>query len=166
MKVLIPACTCFLAIALTGCTQNPPPAPPDTRDADAQAIRDGEAAWVKDWSSKDVDKIASHYSSDAALYVANMPAMNGQSAIKDGLKGMIGDPNLSLVFTNSNVEVAKSSDVAYSRGTYTMTYSDPKTKKKLVEKGKYVTVYNKEPDGTWKAVADINNADAPAAPAS
>jgi ketosteroid isomerase-like protein len=34
----------------------------------------------------------------------------------------------------------------------------------LTEKGKYVTVYKKQADGGWKAVADIFNADAPAAP--
>ena len=37
--------------------QAPPPAAPDTRAADEQAIRDGEAAWVKDFAAKDVDKV-------------------------------------------------------------------------------------------------------------
>jgi hypothetical protein len=45
-----------------------------------------------------------------------------------------------------------------------MTMTNPKTKKPVTEKGKYVTVYKKQADGTWKAIEDINNADAPAAP--
>jgi len=34
----------------------------------------------------------------------------------------------------------------------------------VAEKGKYVTVYKKQADGKWKAIADIDNADAPAVP--
>jgi len=30
------------------------------------------------------------------------------------------------------------------------------------DKGKYVTVYRKQPDGKWKVVADIFNSDLPA----
>jgi hypothetical protein len=43
--------------------------------------------------------------------------------------------------------------------------TDPKTKKVLIERGKYVTVYKKQADGGWKAVADIDNEDAPPSPA-
>jgi ketosteroid isomerase-like protein len=40
--------------------------------------------------------------------------------------------------------------------------TNPKTKRAETEHGKYVTVYQKQTDGSWKAVEDINNADAPA----
>jgi len=56
-----------------GCSQAPPPAPPDTRAADEKSIRDGEVAWNADWAAKDVDKIASHYGDDAILMVPGMP---------------------------------------------------------------------------------------------
>jgi ketosteroid isomerase-like protein len=59
----------------------------------------------------------------------------------------------------------KTGDLGYSQGAYTMTMTDPKTRKVLSEKGKYVTVYKKQADGGWKAVADIANEDAPPAPA-
>ena len=45
-----------------------------------------------------------------------------------------------------------------------MKSTDPKTKKVLTEKGKYVTVFQKQADGGWKAVADIFNEDAPPTP--
>ena len=55
-------------------------------------------------------------------------------------------------------------DLAYMQGHYTVTATDGKTKKKVTEKGKYVTVYKKQVDGTWKAIEDINNEDATPAP--
>ena len=39
--------------------------------------------------------------------------------------------------------------------------TNPKTKKPVTDKGKYVTVYKKQADGSWKAVADILNSDMP-----
>jgi uncharacterized protein (TIGR02246 family) len=146
---------------LTGCTQAPPPAP-DTREADAKAIRDGEAAWNQDWAAKDLDKIAGHYADDANLEIPDTGILTGKDAIRAGLTEFLKDPSLSLTFSTAQVEVAKGGDLAYSRGTYTMIETDPKTKKPVTEKGKYVTVYRKGADGTWKAIQDINNADAPA----
>jgi ketosteroid isomerase-like protein len=32
-----------------------------------------------------------------------------------------------------------------------------------MEKGRFVTIFRKEADGSWKAVQQINNAEAPAA---
>jgi hypothetical protein len=42
-----------------------------------------------------------------------------------------------------------------------MTMSDRDTKKVLREKGKYVTIYSRQVDGSWKMMEDISNADAP-----
>jgi ketosteroid isomerase-like protein len=46
-----------------------------------------------------------------------------------------------------------------------MTMTDPKTKKVLTEKGRYVTVYKMQADGGWKAFVDIDSEDAPPSPA-
>ena len=159
-KVSISICTLLLSLSLTACKEKAP----DTT-ADAQAIKDGEATWVKDWQTKDADKITSHYAPDATLLIAGMPVMKGTGAIKSGLSGMLKDPHLSLTFSPTAVVVAKGDDIAYTQGVYTMTYTEPKTGMTLIEKGKYVTVYKKQDDGSWKAVEDIDNADGPAMPA-
>jgi uncharacterized protein (TIGR02246 family) len=148
-------------IVLAGCTPSPA-VPADTRDADAKAIRDGEATWNKDWATKDIDRIVSHYADDASVEVPNVPIMTGKDAIRTGLKEFMADPNLALTFQASQVEVAKAGDLAYTRGTYSMTMTDPTSKQAVTERGKYVTLYRKQPDGSWKAVEDINNADSPA----
>ena len=57
-----------LAALTTGCSNAPAP-PPDTRAADVQAVKDVEAAWLKDTASKDPDKWASYFAEDGcALY--------------------------------------------------------------------------------------------------
>jgi ketosteroid isomerase-like protein len=62
------------------------------------------------------------------------------------------------------VDVAKSGDLGYVRGTYTEIATDPKTKKRSMEKGNYVTVYKKQADGGWKIIEDINTPDSAPTP--
>ncbi len=138
------------------------PAPPDTRAIDEKAITDGEAAWVADWKSKDLEKIVSHYADDAIFMTAGMPAMKGKDATRAGMKAFLDDKDFALSFTPTRVEASKGGDLAYSHGTYTATLTNAKTKKPFTEIGKYVAVYRRQADGSWKAILDIDNADAPA----
>jgi ketosteroid isomerase-like protein len=65
----------------------------------------------------------------------------------------------SPVLQSTRAMASKSDDMAYLQGTYTMT--DPKTKKPMTDKGKYLTVFTKQPGGSWKAIADAFNSDPP-----
>ena len=151
------------SMVMISCTQTQPTpaAQPDTRIADTKAISDSEAAWAADWKAQDLEKILGYYTDDAIVMEPGMPAMKGKDAIRTGWKQSLNDKNFALTFTTANVEVSKGGDLACSYGTFTATLTDAKTRKPVKETGKYVTVYRKTADGSWKAILDINNADAP-----
>ena len=129
------------------------------------AIRQLESDWLQAESTKDVDKITVFYADDASVFLPGMPVVTGKSNIISSYKPLRADKNFSLTWTPSaTVVVSKSGDMAYSDGSYTSTYTDPKTKKAVSEKGKYVEVYMKQADGSWKNVADIGNPDGPTTP--
>ena len=147
-------------LLLTGCSQS---LAPDSREADAHALREGEvAAFVKDWGGKDAERIAAHYTADGNVMVPNSPMMTGKDAIGKAMKDVLADPNWSLALQPVQVEVSRGGDLGYTRGTYVLTATDPASKKAVMEKGRFVTIFRKEADGSWKAVQDINNAEAPA----
>jgi ketosteroid isomerase-like protein len=73
----------------------------------------------------------------------------------------MSDPNFTLNFQSTRTVASKGGDMVYSEGTYTMTMTNPKTKKPMTDKGKFLTVYMKQADGSWKAVADTFNSDSP-----
>lgn len=143
-------------LALAACNQAPPPAP-DTREADAKALRDMESTNQKDWAAKDPDKLANFYADDAVLYVPGAPPVKGKAAIRMALGDMVKDPSMTLSYTTETAEAAKSGDIGYTAGSYTMTMTDPKSKKVMTSKGSYVTVFKKQADGSWKAVQDMAN---------
>ena len=157
-------CTLGLLV-LSGCSQSVSTVP-DNREADAKALREGEAAaFVKDWGGKDAAVIAAHYTDDANVMVPNSPVMTGKDVIAKSMKDVFADPNWSLALQIAQVEVSKGGDLGYVRGTYKLNATDPASKKAVTEKGRFLTVFRKGADGSWKAVQDINNAEAPAVPA-
>jgi len=143
----------FMAVA---CNQ-----PADTHDADVKAIKLNEVQWNQDYAAKDPDKIAAHYAQDAVLMVPEMPAVSGKDAIRTSLAQMTSDPAMALTFEPTKVDVAKSGDLAYTQGSYSITMTDSHTKKVVNGHGSYVTVYRKQADGSWKAISDIAVSDAP-----
>ena len=128
-KLSVSLCALLLSLAAIGCNNKV-----DTK-SDEQAIRDNEAAWAKDWQAKDVTRITSHYAPNAVLMVADVPAMKGTDAIKNGVSTVLKDPHMTLTFSPSVIVVAKDGDMAYTQGYYVMTYSEPKTGGTLIEKG-------------------------------
>ena len=151
-----------LLLVLTGCS----PAPP-SHDADIKAIKDIEAQWNKDFAAKDVDKVVSYYTDDAVFMMSGMPAASGKAAIQKIDQQALSDPAFDVQFESTRVEVSRSGTMAYSLGNYTQTMTDPMTKKVVHDKGTYVTVYVKQPDKSWKAVADapVSEMPPPAPPA-
>jgi uncharacterized protein (TIGR02246 family) len=153
-----------VALSLGGCAQPPPPKPvepPDTRAADEAAIRAASLAWAAAAQAKDAEKFVSFYTADATLMMEAAPDVKGVAALREDVSGMMQDPNFALSFETTAVEVARSSDLAYELSTYSLTMSDPKTKKPATQKGNGVVVWKKL-GGSWKAVVDAPVSDPPA----
>jgi ketosteroid isomerase-like protein len=160
MKKFVWATT--LIAALTGCA-TPPQAVANKRAEAVRDIRAAEEAAIRAFGKRDAGQSASMYAPDATLMLTNMPSVTG-AEIGPLLKQMMADPNFTMTFNTAKVEAPMSGEFGYTRGTYTMTMTDPKSKKALKESGKYLTAYARQADGSWKIVDDINNPDAPPSP--
>ena len=154
----------FFLLAIVGfslaCQQPAPTAPPDTRAADERAIHDADLAFSKAAATKDLERWVSFYADDASVFLSNAPVLAGKEAIRKSLGEMMKNPGFAISWTPGKVEVARSGDLGYSTGAYEMTLNNPKGKPET-DRGKYVTVWEKQADGSWKAVADISNSDLP-----
>jgi len=127
------------------------------------AIRQADMDWSKAAASKDVDKVVSYYAEDGAIYPPNAPIASGKPGVKVEWTGMVNLPGFMVTWAPSRVDVARSADLAWSTGTYTMTTSVPGNP--ATDHGKYVAVWKKQQDGSWKVAANIFNSDL-AAPGS
>ena len=132
---------------------------------DSAAVRhaiDADNARFSDaFKRGDAAAMATHYGEGAVVMLANAPAWDGTAAIKQGLTDFFSNvsvPNFQL--TTHDVIVGP--DYAIERGTYEMTIH-PKsgTGADVNDKGKYLTVWELQQDGSWKIIRDISNSDNP-----
>ena len=128
-----------------------------------QALRDLDAKWSAAAGAKDVDKTVSYYAESAVVMPPNASAATTKEAIRSAWKEMLTTPGAAIRWKATKVEVAKAGDLAYVSGTYEETTIDA-SGKSVKDHGKYVEVWKKQADGTWKVVADIWNSDLPAVP--
>ena len=148
---LLTAGAALLALA-AGCSNN--------STADAKAVQARSELWSKAGSVKDSASFATFFADDATVMLPNEPAIHGMDAVKAVVTPMMQDPNFSLSFTTDKVEV--SGILAYTQGTVSLRTTG-RDSKPLTDTGKYLTVWKKQPDGSWKALEDIFNSDLPPA---
>ncbi len=155
------------ALALTGCHHDGWKGHHDVDTAKiADDLKAQEAQWQKDYATKNIDALAGQYTDDAAIAGPGDPLATSQADRRKAIGGLTNDPNFALTFGSDRILVAKSGDLASSRGHYTLTMTDKATNKPVTSTGSYLTVFKKDGDGGWKAVEDfITPGPAPAAAA-
>jgi uncharacterized protein (TIGR02246 family) len=146
------------ALVLAGCTPPPPPEPPDPRPEIEQTIRELVFDWSGAAEEKDVEKFVSFYAADGSLMLHGRPKLTGHEAIRAAATELFAAPGFHLNFGPTSVEVARSGEMAYEVGTYTLKTQDAR-KREVTEEGKYLVVWKKQADGAWKVKYDIVNAD-------
>jgi len=146
--------TIFFLVAFCAMGQSKAPA----ANADEKTIHAEAVAWFKAGAAKDAAAFASYYAPDASLLPPGGPMISGKEKILAYWVGFFKQPGLVLSGGPTVIEVAKSGDMACDRGTFKLTVNDA-AGKPVTNTGKYVVVWKKQPDGKWKAHADIFNED-------
>ena len=117
------------------------------------ALKADEQKWNDQFKSKDLEGLLAHYADDAFFLAPGVPGAKGSTEIRKAYAGALADNYFSISFASDKIDV--SGDLAYARGHFSEKYQDPKSKQIVADSGTYVTVYKKQPDGSWKAVEDF-----------
>ncbi|HZS60532.1 MAG TPA: SgcJ/EcaC family oxidoreductase [Gemmatimonadaceae bacterium] len=118
---------------------------------DEAKIRGLDSAWAKAAAAKDLDQATAVYADNASMLAPGEPIATGKTAIRAAWQGMLGLPAANLTFGPDKIDV--SGDRAIDLGTYTLTYND-KAGKPQTSKARYVVVWGRQADGTWKVLVD------------
>jgi uncharacterized protein (TIGR02246 family) len=141
-------------LALSACQQKPEK-PGRLTDADRETIRSDVANFDKAMLAADWPAVVSIYTEDALLLPPNSPEVRGRAAIQ---KFFEGSPKVSA-FKQNVTEIEGYGDLAYPRGTYEMTMLPPGAKAPIQDRGKVLTVWQKQADGSWRAARVMWNSD-------
>ena len=135
------------------------PQTPGLPDKDVAAIRAQTAEFAKGMNAADFASVAALYAETATFMPPNQPLVSGRAAIEAWMKGFPPFKDFLLQI----VEVDGRGDIAFCRGTYSMTIAPPGAPAPMKDTGKYIEVRRRQKDGSWKIAADIFNSDLPPA---
>ena len=126
-----------------------------------QAIDSADARFGAAALKGDTAALAGFYTDDALFMSSNAPAARGHDAIAKNFAGMTSAMKLST-FKLQAQDVVVAGDYAVETGTYDLTFSTPKAAKPTHDVGKYLVLWKKQTDGSYKILRDISNSDLPA----
>ena len=118
------------------------------------AIEEGNAKFGKAVRKGDGAAIAALYAEDATLLPPDSDMIKGLGGIEAFWKGGLQMGIKEAVLTT--VDVSAAGELAYEIGTFALKVQ-PEGKEPIGQKGKYVVVWKKAPDGSWKLHVDIWN---------
>ena len=155
--VQLPAAVLLLCAG--GChsgSSHPDGAPGTT--ADVAAVRLQADAWSKAIAEKDLEKTLAFYAPDAHYLSAGRPAAETPAAIRRLWVEDFKIPGFASDEVTTKIEVASSRDLAFQIGTYTLTQTGADGAPAR-STGKFAVMWKKQPDGAWKSIVDVDNAD-------
>ena len=144
----------FGCVGAAGCQAQADPA---LATADAIALRAALEAYLDAANAGDAARWAALYTEDAVMMPPNSPAVEGRAAIESWLAML---PVKITDAEGTALEVEGAGNVAYVRGTYSMSLQIPGLPESIPQQGKLLQIYARQPAGSWLLARDIWNADA------
>lgn len=127
----------------------------NARAADEKALRDLVERTVAAAGRNDMDAYMKYYAPKAQLVLPGLPITEMSGPLHKGFA-----PGYAIKMVTVRTEVSDAGDLGYAFGTYEQTAPD-KTGALANTVGKWLSVFRKQPDGSWGAIADTYNVDPP-----
>lgn len=99
-----------------------------------------------------------YYAEDARVLPPNQATVTGRAAILALLRSY----GSFQEFEPTILAIEGRNDLAYVHGAYQMSLTPPGAAAPVGDKGKYVEIWKKQRDGSWKVILDTWNSDLPA----
>jgi len=126
--------------------------PADTAAARA-AIDAGNARWIAAFKRADAAGVADLFAIDATQFRRSGAVVRGRTAIQAGFASLFHDNGWAdASITTGNIWLVD--ERAYETGKFSFTFH-PAGKPPVTNTGRYVTIWSRQIDGSWKIVVDF-----------
>ena len=131
------------------------------RQADVRAIEDILRRIEAAENTGDSSEIADMLAEDAVIMVPNQPVQEGKAAcagfVANVLAGLLEQFDRRIVYISAEVRVI--GDCGFDRGSFTFTVAPRSGGETSRETGKYLFLYSRAADDSWKIARAIVNLD-------
>ena len=130
-----------------------------TNQADVEAINNVREAHIAALNDGDVDAWVAAFTDGGVQMPPNAPANLGSESIRAWSQTFLAPFRAAFTLVVDEVRVA--GDWAFERGTYTINLTPKAGGEPMQDIGKYITIYERQPGGTWSIARDIWNSNNP-----
>jgi ketosteroid isomerase-like protein len=127
-------------------------------DRDPKILLQAERAFAKATAERGVDGWM-EFMAPNAVELSTEPLV-GLDQIRAGMTKQFKLPGFKITWEPAKAEFLGQGDVGYAVGRYEVRFTSDDGKPQ-VEKGTYLTTWQKQKDGSWKVVSDIGSPDPP-----
>ena len=145
--------TLLIVLTTVGCSQTKV-----DKKAEGDKVMQVSREWSQTIATKDVDKTVSYWADDAFLMQDGQPPLKGKQAIRQMVEESFKIPGFNISWQPQTVEVSDNGDMAYLIENAQVSFNDS-TGRIVTINNKAVTIWRKQPDGSWKNAVDISTAD-------
>jgi len=124
-------------------------------EADVKALKEENRKYDEALSSGNLDDFVALFTDDAVQMPNNAPINVGKNEIRSSTEE--GFANNSFKFTGIVEDIKVSGDWAVLRGNYTIVITPKEGGADVTEVGKWIAVYQRQSDGSWKLYSEIWN---------
>ena len=122
-----------------------------------KAIQQTDLDFCAATKAKGLDGWMSFFADNATGFPAGKPLIQGKAALREYYAaGLFSTPELTVDWKPVQADAAASGDLGYTIGVAEFRFRD-KEGKMVTRPGKYLTVWKKQTDGSWKVAADLGN---------
>lgn len=147
----------FLLLAMVGCLERTPQVAGTTAlcslsEADVAWIRAMESEHELQAATADFDAMSTSFAEDVVLMPPNHPDIVGRTPLRQWqgqFLAMGDDYDLTVE------EVAGCGDLAYVRGTYSLSFTPLGAPQPVVDAGRWLHILRRQADGTWLITHDV-----------
>jgi uncharacterized protein (TIGR02246 family) len=152
----------LIALILAGCAKQEVAKGPSLAEDTAALKALVQSDYVRAYNTRNFASLARLYTEDAVRMPDNMPAVTGKEAIMAGYQKVFEDYATAVINQTAD-EIAVSGDWAHVRGAYHWSGTPQAGGQPVETRGKWLAVYQRQPDG-WKLSRTSWNSDQPPPP--
>jgi uncharacterized protein (TIGR02246 family) len=137
-------------------TKNPsavPEAASETYAEAKRAIDKGNAQWIEAWEKGDPEMLAAIFTEDGVMLSQGGRVFKGRQQIFERQREAMQSVTRPIKVSVVTIKIWVDGDTAYETGNYKYEYTEKG--KPTREEGRYVTMWKRQGDGSWKLSMDM-----------
>jgi ketosteroid isomerase-like protein len=120
-----------------------------------QALLDADAQFARDSAARGVEAWTSWFAENGTMYPPTIAPIEGRQAIREAMDDLYdprtGKGDFRLEWAPIRAEVSESGELGWTTGTSRAIRAQGE------RRGRYITIWRKQSDGSWKVSADLGN---------